>query len=156
MSLFRKARPQQKEFPLKIDVLNYSPAAYWVPQVWVEFLSSIEGRMKGVLAQTSPDELNAGMFDALIEAALREARASVLRQKMDHLSTIHHDQKVLEGELAEVRALRQDLGGALDEVLQQLAECGVHATTQTDCRRNQDEQPFSVRLGRTPPADATG
>ena len=56
MSLFRKARPQQKEFPLKIDVLNYSPAAYWVPQAWVEFLSSIEGLMKGVLAQTSPDE----------------------------------------------------------------------------------------------------
>ena len=82
MSLFRKARPQQKEFPLKIDVLNYSHAAYWVPQAWVEFLSSIEGRMKGVLAQTSPDELNAGMFDALIEAALREARASVLRQKI--------------------------------------------------------------------------
>lgn len=134
MPLFRKTRPRQKEFPLQIDVLNYAPAAYQVPRAWVEFLGSIEGRMKEVLAQTSPDELNAGMFDALIDAAVREACTSALRQKTDHLHTIHHDQKVLQGELAEVRVLRRDLDGALGEVLQQLAECGAHTARENECK----------------------
>lgn len=128
----QEAHPQKKEFPLKIDVLNYSPAPYQFPRAWVDFLSSIEGRMKEVLAQTSPDDLNDDMFDFLIEAAAREARTSALRQRTEHLHMIRHDNKVLLGELAEAQALRQDLDGALDEVLQQLSGYGTHSAAKND------------------------
>ena len=117
MPLLQQALHRKKEFPLKIDVLNYSPAAYELPHTWSEFLGSIEGRMKEVLNQTSPDDLNVDMFDFLIEAAAQEARTSALRQRTEHMHMIRHDQKVLLGELAEVRALRRDLDSALDEVL---------------------------------------
>lgn len=126
MTLFQRSRPREKEFPLKIDVLNYSPAAYQAPCEWTAFLGSVEGYMKKVLNRTSPDDLNGDMFDSLIEAAVREVRTAALQQKTEHLHMIHHNQKVLLGELAEVRTLRRDLDGALNEVIRQLAGYGVH------------------------------
>lgn len=135
MTLFQKARLQEKEFPLKIDVLNYSPVAYLFPKAWVEFLGSIEGRMKQTLDQTSPDDLNDDMFDAMIEAAAQEARTSAHRQREDHLYVIRHDRNVLLGELAEVQTLRNDLVSALDEITQQLAA----TCTTTRNRRKKEE-----------------
>lgn len=126
--------PRKKEFPLKIDVLNYSPAPYQFPRSWMDFLGSIEGRMKEDLAQTSPDDLNDDMFDFLIETAAREARTSALQQRTEHLHMIRHDNKVLLGELAEARTLRRDLDGALDEVLQQLSRYGAHTAAKNDCK----------------------
>lgn len=134
MPPLQETRSRKKEFPLKADVLNYSPAAYQVPRAWAEFLGSIEGRMKEVLDRTSPDDLNDNMFDFLIEAAAQEARTSALRQRTEHLHIIRHDQKVLLGELAEVRALRRDLDGALNEVIHQLTECGVRTAAHSDCK----------------------
>lgn len=134
MPPLQEVHPRKKEFPLKIDVLNYSPVPYQFPRAWVDFLGSIEGRMKAVLARTSPDDLNDDMFDFLIAAAAREARTSALRQKTEHLHMIRHDNKVLLGELAEVRTLRRDLDEALDETLRQLRGYGAHAAAKNDCK----------------------
>lgn len=128
ISLLQKPRQAEKSFPLQIDVLNYSPQDYQALATWTAFLDSIEGRMREVLDRTSPDELNSDMFDALIEAAAREACTDALRQKTEHINTIRHTQKALLGDLAEMRALRQDLDGALEEVLHQLSSLGVHTT----------------------------
>lgn len=138
MPLFRQARPREKEFPLKTDVLNYSPAAYQIPRAWTAFLGSVEGEMKKALDRTSPDDLNGDMFDSLIEAAALEVRTAALRQKTEHLHTIRHNQKVLLGELAEVRVLRRDLNGALNEVIRQLAGCGVRTAEQNHCKEESE------------------
>lgn len=125
---FWKARRQKKAFPLKVDVLNYTPVGYQIPLAWEKFLGSIEGKMKQVLDQTNPDEMNDNMFDALVDAAAQEVRTSALRQRTEHLHTIYHDQSVLLGEVAEIRALRRDLEEALDEIARRLKESGARAT----------------------------
>lgn len=43
MPLARRAA-REKDFPLKIDVLNYSPAGYQVPRAWSAFLAHINGQ----------------------------------------------------------------------------------------------------------------
>ena len=139
MSPFQKTQSRKKEFPLKIDVLNYTPAAYQAPKAWTDFLGAIGSRMKQVMDRTSPDDLNDAMFDSHIEAFAQEARTSALRQKTEHLHMIRHDQNVLLGELAEVRALRRDLDGALDEIIQQLADCGVHTAGYTNHKKEESE-----------------
>ncbi len=128
-TLTGKGKEDTKALHKIFDVLNYTPVRYGFLNSWLSFMDSAEDLFRKKLNKVSIDSLNAGaktnnyvsMFDPYIEAMAQPAFASGKEQYENHMSLIHHQKGVLQGERKKAQLLLEDLRADLKELDLQLA-----------------------------------
>lgn len=116
-----KGKEDTTDFRKIFDVLNYTPVRYGFLKSWLVFMDSAEGIFRKKLSRVSVDSLNAEMFDAYIEAMAFPAYANGKEQYQNHMSIIHHQKGVLQGEITKAKLLLEDLRIDLSELEEELA-----------------------------------
>lgn len=97
------------------DVLGYVPVEYQISANFKRFNNIIELYMNNVINKTNIDDLNADMFDALIDSEGNNEKAFSAKQYAHHISTIKTMTDVLNGQISKTHALIDYLNEDIEE-----------------------------------------
>ncbi|MBR3299298.1 MAG: hypothetical protein IKI64_08845 [Clostridia bacterium] len=111
-----RGRIRSKYLDAFFNVLNYVPVDYGISASWLAYLRTAYAHYEYVLKRTAPDDLNANMFDAEIEAHVAYERRLADEQKANHFHVIRHHERLVRGELDRAVKLISDLESDLNSI----------------------------------------
>lgn len=103
-----------------MEVLNCTPVDYKYTVQYVNFVREAQAKFSKIIDKISVDDFCDSMFDAWIDANVKQMKTSAKEQYTNHMHVIDHHRGILDGELVIAKGhlenLKQDLTALEDEI----------------------------------------